>query len=80
MAEAFQLDPASPAVEAGLVEASSIVLSDGETLAERTTRSDGLVDGDAPDGRALNLGYHDRVIAGPRPKPPPKPVAPTAPH
>jgi len=28
------------------------------TLADRTTRLDGVDDGTSPDGAAINLGYH----------------------
>lgn len=55
----FRVDPTSPTVDTGSVDASTIVLSfGGGALTGATTRSDGELDGTAPDGPLVNLGYH----------------------
>ncbi|HZN41879.1 MAG TPA: Ig-like domain-containing protein, partial [Planctomycetota bacterium] len=56
----FRLDHtlASPALDAGSAAATTFALADGSSLADRTSRSDGVLDGTAPDGAAVNMGYH----------------------
>lgn len=58
--DVFALDESvpSPAIGAGAVDAHLLVLSAGETMADRTTRSDAVLDGELADGDTLNLGYH----------------------
>jgi parallel beta-helix repeat protein len=54
----FELDLASPGNDAGSADAAAIALADGSTLADRTTRIDGVLDGSPPDGALANLGFH----------------------
>jgi hypothetical protein len=58
--DGFELDESfpSPALDVGSGTADEIELSDGTTLADRTTRADGVLDGTAPDGATVNLGFH----------------------
>lgn len=56
--DGFQLDPQSPALDAGSARADSLVLSDGSSLADCTTRVDSLRDGTLPDGATANVGFH----------------------
>jgi hypothetical protein len=53
--------PASPALDTGSVNASAVALSEGNTLADRVSRQDLVLDGSAPDGAVVNLGYHYSV-------------------
>ncbi|HEU4419911.1 MAG TPA: Ig-like domain-containing protein, partial [Planctomycetota bacterium] len=56
----FRLDHSlpSPALDAGSAAATTFALADGSSLADRTSRSDGVLDGTAPDGATVNMGYH----------------------
>ena len=56
----FQLDAVtpSPAIDAGFVNAAAIAHDDGTTLGDRTTRVDGVLDGQTPDGAIVNMGFH----------------------
>jgi parallel beta-helix repeat protein len=54
--------PPSPAFDAGSANATAITESDGLTLADRTSRSDTVPDGTAPDGAVVNLGYHYPIV------------------
>jgi|GEM_PF-1096396 len=58
----FQVSPASPTIDTGAGVAASIVLSDGSTLADRSTRWDGLRDGTGSDGPTVDMGYHYEMI------------------
>jgi hypothetical protein len=48
----------SPGLDAGSAAASTFALSDGSTLADRSSRTDSVLDGYAPDGALVNMGYH----------------------
>ncbi len=56
----FELDALapSPAADAGSTSAAGILFSDGSSLADGTTRTDGVLDGTPPDGALANLGFH----------------------
>jgi len=56
----FRLDHtlASPALDAGSAAAATFAFADGSSLADRTSRSDGVLDGTTPDGATVNMGYH----------------------
>ena len=59
----FQLDTIGPSasVDAGSTDANLVALSDETHLADRTTRTDELLDGKSPDGDTVNQGYHYAV-------------------
>jgi parallel beta-helix repeat protein len=57
-------DAASPAFDSGSDVAGVIELSDGTTLADRSSRSDGVLDGDGADGAVLNRGFHYPATTG----------------
>lgn len=63
----FQVDETAPSatLDAGSGNASAVVLASGETASDRGTRSDELLDGELPDGAALNMGYHYAPIIEP---------------
>jgi parallel beta-helix repeat protein len=50
--------PSSPAYDVGSANADAITTPDGLTLAHRTTRTDGMLDGSGADGVVANMGYH----------------------
>lgn len=56
----FELDLSgpSPAYDAGSANAADIAFDSGGSLADRTTRVDGVLDGTAPDGAIANMGFH----------------------
>jgi hypothetical protein len=56
--DAFQLTLGSPAINGGASSADQVILSTGSSMAECTTRLDGVLDGTNPDGSTLNLGFH----------------------
>ncbi|HIE61843.1 MAG TPA: hypothetical protein EYQ02_09435, partial [Microbacterium sp.] len=56
--DAFQLTLGSPAINGGASSADQVILSTGSSMAECTTRLDGILDGTNPDGSTLNLGFH----------------------
>ena len=62
--DGFQLELASPAFDAGFLTAASVVLTDGTTLRVHTSRVDGVLDGSAPDGPTVNLGFHFPALTG----------------
>lgn len=59
----FQLDdvPVSPAIDAGSANASAILVTDGTSLAEQSTRVDGKLDGTGADAATVNMGFHSRA-------------------
>jgi hypothetical protein len=58
----FQLNSASsPARDVGSAAAGSFAFTDGTTQADRTTRTDNVLDGTSPDGATVNLGFHYTV-------------------
>jgi len=58
----FQLNSASsPARDVGSAAAGSFAFTDGSTQADRTTRTDNVLDGTSPDGATVNLGFHYTV-------------------
>ncbi len=65
----FQLDAAapSPAFDAGVGDAAAVRLSDGTALADTTSRIDGHLDGEGPDGATINLGFHYPALVAPLP-------------
>ena len=65
--DSFHLDFASlsPAIDAGSTNATMIALEDGTTLADRTTRTDEVLDGTSTDGATVNLGFHHPVSGDP---------------
>ncbi len=56
----LQVDQGGPSltIDAGSADASTFTLASGDTATDRTTRSDDLLDGEAPDGAPVNMGYH----------------------
>ncbi|MFT5154300.1 MAG: protocatechuate 3,4-dioxygenase beta subunit, partial [Planctomycetota bacterium] len=54
----MQLDPLSPAVDAGSADANSQARTNELSLADRTTRLDQALDGEATDAATVNIGYH----------------------
>lgn len=56
----FSLAPDSAAADVGIDLALAVVLPSHESLATRSTRTDGVLDGHGPDHPAANLGYHQR--------------------
>ena len=48
----------SPGFDAGSAPASTFSLTDGSTLADRSSRTDSVLDGSAPDAATVNMGYH----------------------
>jgi hypothetical protein len=59
----FRLEPGSPASDFGIHLAREIVLPSNESLATRTTRVDGELEGTGDDLAATNLGYHAALPA-----------------
>jgi len=59
----FRLDAGapSPALDAGSDDAGAILWSDGTSFADRSARSDDVLDGTAPDGATVDLGWHAAV-------------------
>ena len=56
----LHVDSIAPSLtlDTGTGNAGAIVLSSGDTGSDRTTRSDDLLDGEAPDGPLVNMGFH----------------------
>jgi len=55
----FSVDPTSPTLDAGDVDAQELLFSFGRgALSGASTRSDGVLDGTNPDGPTVNLGWH----------------------
>ncbi len=56
----LHLDDTVPslALDAGTGAASGVQFADGTVLADRTSRTDGVLDGTSPDGTTANLGFH----------------------
>jgi hypothetical protein len=48
----------SPGFDAGSAPASTFSFTDGSTLADRSSRTDSVLDGTNPDGATVNMGYH----------------------
>lgn len=59
----FRLLPASSAIDLGSHSARDIVLGSQESLATRTTRTDGVLDGGGDDRSTTNLGFHSAQAA-----------------
>lgn len=59
----LETSPPSPALDAGSTAATALSRGDGESFADRTTRTDDVLDGTSPDGATLNLGRHRRPVA-----------------
>lgn len=56
----YRVGTSSPTLDVGSANASTITFSDGSSMADRSTRSDGVSDGDTfgGDGLKVNMGYH----------------------
>src|SRR5262249_33062172 len=54
----FFVLPTSPTIDAGDADADSISLLFGGLVTGYTTRTDGLLDGSAPDGPLVDIGFH----------------------
>lgn len=63
--DSFFLNLGSPALDAGDEVATNVSLRFGGALGGYSSRLDGTPDGVAPDGPALNLGYHFRPEVDP---------------
>lgn len=56
----YRVQTTSPTLDSGSANASTITFSDGSSMADRSTRSDGVNDGNTfgGDGLKVNMGYH----------------------
>ena len=67
--DSFELDPGVPsvAIDAGSMLATGQGLHAGTLLADRSTRVDGLLDGQGADGTTVNMGFHGFAAEDPLP-------------
>lgn len=63
--DVFLVGVSSPTIDAGDSPASTFQLQVGGTITGHTTRSDGALDGVAPDGATVNLGRHTAADSEP---------------
>ncbi|MEW6071094.1 MAG: Ig-like domain-containing protein [Planctomycetota bacterium] len=61
----FLVSFGSLSVDAGDRDAATTAVYFGGALTGFTTRDDGFLDGSAPDGATVNLGYHESAQTGP---------------
>ena len=55
----------SQTLDSGSAAATTLTLASGDNATDRTTRSDDVLDGEAPDGATVNMGYHFRPLVPP---------------